>query len=206
MVALIKRLEANGHTYASEGSIYFRISSFEDYGKAYRLEAGGQYNGRSRGVDEYEKRTRAILFSEEQPERRAGLADPLRRGPSGWHLECSAMSMRYLGESFDIHCGGVDLIFPHHENEIAQSEGATGRQYATGCMRSTCSSKAQNVEESRQFLHSCLSARARILARLPFVICLVSAPYRKQLNFTLEGLRGSETASQEASRFSPQTP
>jgi cysteinyl-tRNA synthetase len=132
MVRLIQRLESAGVTYRSEGSIYFRIADFPRYGALSGIRAEGLVAGMSGRVDadDYAKEDardfalwKAVAASD------IGWDTPLGRGRPGWHIECSAMSMRLLGESFDIHCGGVDNIFPHHENEIAQSEAATGKPF-----------------------------------------------------------------------------
>jgi len=133
MAQLIEKLEQRGHAYQSDGSIYYRIKSFPEYGKLSKINFAGNVAGASERVDtdKYEKedaRDFALWKApsrEDEPAWDAGIG----RGRPGWHIECSAMSMKYLGETFDLHLGGVDLIFPHHENEIAQSEGATGKQF-----------------------------------------------------------------------------
>ncbi len=132
MVSLIERLDAAGVTYRSEGSVYYRIAAFPPYGRLSGVHAEGLVAGAGGRVDadEYEKedaRDFALWKAVETGE--IGWDTALGRGRPGWHIECSAMSMALLGESFDIHCGGVDNIFPHHENEIAQSEAATGRPF-----------------------------------------------------------------------------
>jgi cysteinyl-tRNA synthetase len=134
MVALIKRLEANGHTYEQDGSIYYRIKSFPGYGKLSHFDIDTLEAGASGRVDRDEYSTEDArdfaLWKAYVPEDGAVFWETdLGKGRPGWHLECSCMSMKYLGESFDIHCGAVDLVFPHHENEIAQSEGATGKPF-----------------------------------------------------------------------------
>jgi cysteinyl-tRNA synthetase len=134
MVAIIKRLEEKGRAYESEGSYYFRITSFPEYGKLSKINFAGNIAGASERVDtdKYDKedaRDFALWKAQDEPDEPAWETE-LGTGRPGWHIECSAMSMKYLGETFDIHAGGIDLVFPHHENEIAQSEGATGRQFA----------------------------------------------------------------------------
>ena len=133
MVALIERLEARGHTYTADGSVYFRIASFPEYGGLSRLDVSGIKTGARVDTDKYEKEDARdfVLWKLKGDEPAWAQWDaPFGRGRPGWHIECSAMSMKYLGETFDIHCGGVDLIFPHHENEIAQSECGTGKLFA----------------------------------------------------------------------------
>ena len=130
MVALIRRLEEKGLTYRSEGSLYFRIAAFPGYGKLARVDLGGILSGARVDVDEYEKEhPRDFALWKAPKEGEPAWDTALGRGRPGWHIECSAMSMKYLGESFDVHTGGTDLVFPHHENEIAQSEGATGKPF-----------------------------------------------------------------------------
>ncbi len=129
----IKALEQNGHTYTSDGSIYFKISTFPDYGKLARLDHSGIKSGARIDCDKYDKDdARDFVLWKATQARRAGVGSGhSAQGRPGWHIECSAMALRLLGEApIDIHAGGVDLIFPHHENEIAQSEGATGKQFS----------------------------------------------------------------------------
>jgi cysteinyl-tRNA synthetase len=132
MVAIIERLEAAGVTYRSDGSVYFHIADFPAYGRLSGARAEGLVAGAGGRVDadEYDKEDARdfALWKAVGPEE-IGWDTRLGRGRPGWHIECSAMSMALLGESFDIHSGGVDNIFPHHENEIAQSEAATGRTF-----------------------------------------------------------------------------
>ena len=134
MVEIVKKLTARGHTYESDGSIWFRISTFPGYGKLSRIDLSAVKRGARVADDEYEKEdVRDFAVWKAAKEGRARVGDcgrrELGRGRPGWHLECSAMSMKYLGETLDIHTGAVDNIFPHHENEIAQSEGATGKPF-----------------------------------------------------------------------------
>ncbi|MGA9774502.1 MAG: cysteine--tRNA ligase [Candidatus Dormiibacterota bacterium] len=134
MLALVSRLVERGSAYVRDGSVYFRISSFPAYGKLSHLDTAGLRSGASGRVDEdeYEAKEQVRDFALWKAGRKGDLAawpSPYGWGRPGWHLECSAMSMDQLGETFDIHCGGVDNKFPHHENEIAQSEAATGVQF-----------------------------------------------------------------------------
>jgi cysteinyl-tRNA synthetase len=134
MLSLIDRLVESGHAYQSEGSVYFRIESFAEYGRLSRLEVKGLRTGASGRIDsdEYEPKEAVRDFALWKAAEQGDLAawpSKYGWGRPGWHLECSAMAMELLGESFDIHCGGVDNKFPHHENEIAQSEAATGKPF-----------------------------------------------------------------------------
>jgi cysteinyl-tRNA synthetase len=130
IIDLIKRLEDRGHAYQAGGDVYFRVRTMKDYGKLSRRNIDDLKSGAR--IEVGEKKEDALDFAlwkgSEPPE--PGWDSPWGRGRPGWHIECSAMSMKYLGETFDFHGGGEDLIFPHHENEIAQSEGATGKPFA----------------------------------------------------------------------------
>lgn len=134
MVQLIGQLRERGHTYEVDGSIYYKISSFPDYGKLSHFNLDELQQGASGRVesDEYgtdDARDFALWKAYTEDDGDIFWDTPIGKGRPGWHLECSCMSMALLGESFDIHCGAVDLVFPHHENEIAQSEGATGKPF-----------------------------------------------------------------------------
>ena len=130
MVALIQRLQKNTYTYESEGSIYYRISKFKNYGKLSKIDLSGMQVNARVDNDRYEKESARdfALWKAPKPGEHFWEA-PIGAGRPGWHIECSAMAMKYLGETLDIHTGGIDLSFPHHENEIAQSEAATGKQF-----------------------------------------------------------------------------
>jgi cysteinyl-tRNA synthetase len=204
MIELMKRLTDSGHTYQSDGSLYYSISSFPDYGKLSGLKVEGNLAGARVDVDEYEKADARdfVLWKAAKEEGEPRWPSPFGEGRPGWHLECSAMSMKYLGESFDIHCGGVDLIFPHHENEIAQSEGATGRPFVQYWVHTEfllvegekMSKRKGNYYTVRQLIEQ---------GNDPMAIryLLLSVPYRTQLNFTLDGLRGAETALEGLRNF-----
>ncbi|MFW5920606.1 MAG: cysteine--tRNA ligase, partial [Polyangiales bacterium] len=135
IVELVQRLIDKGHAYEADGDVYFDVQSFEGYGKlSHRnldeLAAGA--SGRTTDEESQRKRHPAdFALWKKSPEDEPGWDSPWSRGRPGWHIECSAMSMRHLGESFDVHGGGLDLVFPHHENEIAQSEAATNKTFAT---------------------------------------------------------------------------
>lgn len=132
MIELIKRLEAKGHTYVAGGNVYFSIDTFPRYGELARLNLGELKAGARIDVDENKRNPKdfALWFTKSKFENQVMVWDsPWGVGYPGWHIECSAMSMRYLGESFDIHCGGIDHIPVHHTNEIAQSEAATGKRW-----------------------------------------------------------------------------
>ncbi|HYP26288.1 MAG TPA: cysteine--tRNA ligase [Blastocatellia bacterium] len=203
MVEIMDRLTEAGHTYDSEGSLYFRIASFKDYGKLSGLKLEGNKAGARVDVDEYDKDdARDFVLWKAPKEGEPTWETSYGAGRPGWHLECSAMSMKYLGESFDIHCGGVDLIFPHHENEIAQSEGATGKPFVRNWFHveflqvegERMSKSKGNFYTVRQLIEKGYSPDAiRYL--------LLSVPYRTQLNFTMDGLRAAESALDRLRNF-----
>jgi len=197
MVDIIRRLRDAGHAYESGGSYYFRITSFPDYGKLSKINFAGNIVGGSERVDtdKYEKedaRDFALWKAREEPDEPAWETD-LGPGRPGWHIECSAMSMKYLGETFDIHAGGIDLVFPHHENEIAQSEGATGKQFARYWLHAEhLKVEGESMSKSRGNYYTFRDLRERGYDATAIRYLLLSVPYRKQLNFTFEGLRGAE--------------
>ena len=141
------------------------------------------------------KKTRAISRCGKSPRRETEPAwdTSIGRGRPGWHIECSAMSMKYLGETFDIHAGGIDLVFPHHENEIAQSEGATGQTVCSllDSLRTSQGRRRNDVEVEGQLLHVS-RVTAKGIRRPAIRYFLLSVPYNKQLNFTFDALAGAE--------------
>lgn len=197
MVSLIERLEERGHAYRSDDSVYYRISSFPEYGKLSKINFAGNIVGASERVDtdKYDKedaRDFALWKGAESPDEPAW-DTLLGRGRPGWHIECSAMSMRYLGETFDIHAGGIDLVFPHHENEIAQSEGATGRQFARYWIHyEHLKVNGESMSKSKGNYYTFRDVVARGFSPVAVRYFLFSVPYRKQLNFTFDALRGAE--------------
>src|SRR5438270_4293415 len=197
MSELIARLEADGHAYQSDGSIYYRIASFPEYGKLSKINFAGNIVGGSERVDtdKYDKedaRDFALWKAREQPDEPAWETE-IGAGRPGWHIECSAMSMKYLGETFDIHAGGIDLVFPHHENEIAQSEGATGKQFARYWLHAEhLKVEGESMSKTRGNYFTFRDLREKGFDPVAIRYLLLSVPYRKQLNFTFEGLRGAE--------------
>jgi len=132
MVELVKKLLDKGFAYRSDGDIYFKLSSFKDYGKLSKMKLENLKIGARVGKDEYEKEEAsdfALWKGWDEKDGDVFWETEIGKGRPGWHIECSAMSMKYLGEHFDIHTGGIDNMFPHHENEIAQSESATGKKF-----------------------------------------------------------------------------
>ena len=206
MIDIIAKLLENGHAYESEGSIYYRITAFPDYGKLSRINFSGNIAGGSERVDtdKYDKEDARdfALWKFVGPDENPGWDAPFGRGRPGWHIECSAMSMKYLGETFDIHGGGMDLQFPHHENEIAQSEGATGQLFAKYWIH-TEFLKIDDVtmSKSKGNFFTFRDLRNQGYSPLAIRYLLLSVPYRKQLNFTFEGLQGAESTVERLRNF-----
>ena len=137
MAQAIRTLTEKGCTYESEGSVYFRIASFPEYGKLSHIDFRGQRAGARVDQDNYEKDdARDFVLWKAAKENEPSWDTEVGRGRPGWHIECSAMAIEYLGSTLDIHAGGIDLTFPHHENEIAQSESLTGKPFARFWMHS----------------------------------------------------------------------
>ncbi|MEK6334674.1 MAG: cysteine--tRNA ligase [Acidobacteriota bacterium] len=197
MAAIIEQLEQRGHAYQSDGSIYYRIKSFAEYGKLSKINFAGNVAGASERIDtdKYEKedaRDFALWKAPNRPDETAW-DSPIGRGRPGWHIECSAMSMKYLGETFDLHLGGVDLIFPHHENEIAQSEGATGKQFVRYWLHfEHLKVEGETMSKSKGNYYTFRDLTAKGFSAAAVRYFLLSVPCRKQLNFTFDALRGAE--------------
>ena len=197
MVTLIEKLLANEHAYRSDGSIYYRIASFPEYGKLSKINFAGNIAGGSERVDtdKYEKedaRDFALWKEPESAEEPAWEAS-IGRGRPGWHIECSAMSMKYLGETFDIHAGGIDLVFPHHENEIAQSEGATGKPFVHYWIHfEHLKVEGETMSKSKGNYYTFRDVAAKGYSASAIRYFLLSVPYNKQLNFTFDALSGAE--------------
>jgi cysteinyl-tRNA synthetase len=204
MVELVQKLAAAGAAYQTEdGSWYFRLKSFPEYGKLSKKDLSGMEDGARVDVDEYEKdsaRDFALWKAAKPGETSWDTA--IGRGRPGWHIECSAMAMEYLGESFDLHAGGEDLMFPHHENEIAQSESVTHKTFARHWMHvrfllvdgRKMSKSEGNFYTLRDLLLKGYKASAIRLA-------LISVPYRHQLNFTFDGLIEATAAIERLRTF-----
>src|SRR6202166_4783387 len=203
MVKLIQRLTEKGFTYTSEGSTYFRISKFPAYGKISKLDVAGVQTGARVDMDRYDKDNARDFALWKAPKPGEHFWEtPIGPGRPGWHIECSAMAMKYLGETLDIHSGGVDLTFPHHENEIAESEAATGKTFVRYWLHAehllinqeVMSKSAGNFATLRElFLHGHKPSSIRFL--------LASVPYRRQLNFTPESLQGAASSVERLRNF-----
>ncbi|HEV8136530.1 MAG TPA: cysteine--tRNA ligase [Pyrinomonadaceae bacterium] len=197
MVTLIEKLLANEHAYESDGSIYYRIASFPEYGKLSKINFAGNIAGASDRVDtdKYEKEDARdfALWKAPDSETEPAWDSSIGRGRPGWHIECSAMSMKYLGETFDIHAGGIDLVFPHHENEIAQSEGATGKQFVRYWIHfEHLKVDGETMSKSKGNYYTFRDVVEKGYSPAGIRYFLLSVPYNKQLNFTFDALAGAE--------------
>ena len=197
MVSLIEKLIASGHAYESEGSVYYRIASFPEYGKLSKINFAGNIAGASDRIDtdRYEKEDARdfALWKEPASAEEPAWDSSIGRGRPGWHIECSAMSMKYLGETFDIHAGGIDLVFPHHENEIAQSEGATGKEFVRYWIHfEHLKVEGETMSKSKGNYYTFRDVAAKGYSAGAVRYFLLSVPYNKQINFTFDALAGAE--------------
>ena len=197
MVSLIERLLETDHAYKSDGSVYYRIASFPEYGKLSKINFAGNIAGASERIDtdRYEKEDARdfALWKEPRSAHEPAWDAPIGRGRPGWHIECSAMSMKYLGETFDIHAGGIDLIFPHHENEIAQSEGATGKQFVRYWIHfEHLKVEGETMSKSKGNYYTYRDLKAKGYSAAGIRYFLLSVPYNKQINLNFDVLAGAE--------------
>ncbi len=203
MVEAIEKLAANGCTYVSDGSTYFRISTFPEYGKLSHNDFSGIRSGARVDMDEYDKAdARDFVLWKAKKNSEPYWETPFGDGRPGWHIECSAMAMQYLGETLDIHAGGVDLTFPHHENEIAQSESITRQPFARFWLHSEhLHIESQKMSKS---LGNFYTLRDLLeMGHEPDAIryLLAAVPYRKKLNFTFEGLKAAGKSIERLREF-----
>jgi len=203
MVKLIERLQEKTYTYPSEGSIYYRIAKFPHYGRLSNIDVAGIQAGARVDVDRYEKESARDFALWKAPKPGEHFWEtPIGKGRPGWHIECSAMAMKYLGETLDIHTGGIDLAFPHHENEIAQSEGATGKPFVRYWMHAEhllVEGEKMSKSLGNFFTLRDLFAKGYKPSALRFA--LASVPYRKQLNFTFDGLQQAASSVERLRNF-----
>jgi len=193
MVEAVQQLTERGHTYVSDGSVYYRISTFPGYGKLSHNDFSGIRAGARVDVDEYDKDdARDFVLWKAAKEGEPSWDTAVGPGRPGWHIECSAMAMKYLGDTLDIHTGGVDLTFPHHENEIAQAEGISGKQFVRFWLHAEhLSIDAQKMSKSLGNFYTLRDLLKQGFAPEAIRYLLASVPYRKKLNFTFEGLQAA---------------
>ncbi len=206
MIALIEKLFEKGLAYQSDdGSVYYAIDKFPEYGKLARLDRDGMRSGARVAQDEYDKDNAAdfaLWKGCDEDDGDVAWDSPWGKGRPGWHIECSAMSQKYLGKTFDLHTGGVDNIFPHHEDEIAQSEGANGCLYAKYWMHCAhlqvegrkMSKSAGNFYTLREILDQGWSGREIRYE-------LIGTHYRQSLNFTFDSLKANRAALARLDEF-----
>jgi cysteinyl-tRNA synthetase len=203
MVDAIEILTAKGCTYTSDGSTYFRIASFPEYGKLSHNDFSGMRSGARVDVDEYEKDdARDFVLWKAKKGDEPYWTEPIGDGRPGWHIECSVMAMKYLGETLDIHAGGIDLTFPHHENEIAQSESITGKPFSRFWLHSEhLLVEWQKMSKSLGNFFTLRDLEDKGYKPEVVRYLLASVPYRKKLNFTFDGLEAAHTAIQRLRNF-----
>ncbi len=203
MIALIQKLLNKGIAYESDGSIYFSIKKFKNYGKLSRVGTRTLKIGARVDADEYTKDSAQdfVLWKAAKPGEPSWDAS-FGRGRPGWHIECSAMSMKYLGQTFDIHAGGVDLIFPHHENEIAQSEGATGKPFVRFFVEGEhLLVNGEKMSKSLGNIFTLRDIEKRGFDPLAFRYLVLTAHYRSKLNFTWKSLAAAQESLERLREF-----
>jgi cysteinyl-tRNA synthetase len=204
MAEFISKLQEKGFAYrAEDGSYYFRIAKFPDYGKLSKKDFAGMEDGARVDVDEYEKDSARdfALWKAPKPGE-ASWDTSIGPGRPGWHIECSVMAMEELGETFDLHAGGEDLIFPHHENEIAQSESLTGKPFARFWFHSRfllVEGEKMSKSQGNFFTLRDLVLQGHKPSSIRFL--LASVPYRNQLNFTFDGLKQAAVSVERLRNF-----
>jgi cysteinyl-tRNA synthetase len=203
MVVLIQKLQKKTYTYNSEGSIYYRISKFKNYGKLSKVDLSGIQAGARVDNDRYEKESARDFALWKAPKPGEHFWETaIGAGRPGWHIECSAMAMKFLGETIDIHTGGIDLAFPHHENEIAQSEAATGKPFVRYWMHAEhllVEGEKMSKSLGNFFTLRDLFGKGYKPSALRFA--LASVPYRRQLNFTFDGLQQATSSVERLRNF-----
>ncbi len=208
-IAMIEQLIEKGHAYASDdGSVYFSVSSFPEYGALSHLDTReldlGKTQNQRADADEYEKDSVAdfVLWKTRKPEDGENYwQSPWGEGRPGWHLECSAMIKEYLGTDFDLHSGGVDLVFPHHDNEIAQSKCSCGGNFAAHWFHIThLMVDGGKMSKSLGNLYTIADLEAKGNTAMEVRYVLISGHYRKQLNFTLDSLHAAQEGLQKLAK------
>ena len=206
-IALIDRLVKKGHAYEKNGSVYYKVDSFKDYGALSRLKEREITTESPANIesDEYERESAAdfALWKARKPEDGENFwKSPWGEGRPGWHIECSAMSMKYLGETMDLHSGGIDLCFPHHENEIAQSEGVTQKPFAHHWFHIThLLVDGKKMSKSLGNLYTLDDVMKKGFTPMELRYVLFSGHYRQPLNFTWDSLHAARSALEKMSKF-----
>ena len=196
MIAMIESLIETGHAYVRDDSVFFRIAEDPDYGRLSRIDLSQVRQGERVASDDYGKEdARDFVLWKGAKAGEPSWESPWGPGRPGWHLECSAMSIKYLGETFDIHCGGVDNMFPHHENEIAQSESSTGKPFVNYWLHSehlVVDGEKMSKSLGNQYVLNDLLERGDPPRALRYLF--LSVHYRQKLNFTFEAVETAQSA------------
>ncbi len=203
MVELIERLQRKEFTYNSDGSVYYRIAKFPGYGKLSKIDLTGIQAGARVDNDRYEKESAQdfALWKAPKPGEHFWETE-IGKGRPGWHIECSAMAMKYLGDTLDIHTGGIDLAFPHHENEIAQSEGATGKPFARYWVHAEhLLVEGEKMSKSLGNFYTMRDLYQKGYKPSALRYALASVPYGRQLNFTFDGLQQATNSVERIRNF-----
>lgn len=212
MIALIKQLEGKGVAYVADGSVYFSIAKYPNYGRLAGIDLGGLKAGARVDNDEYDKEAAQdfVLWKAAKPEDEAVGAvwdSPWGKGRPGWHIECSAMSMKYLGETFDLHVGAIDLLFPHHEDEIAQSEAATGVEFARFFLEAEhLLVDGHKMAKSAKNFYTLDDIEQKGISPRAFRYLVLTSHYRSKLNFTWDSLQAAENALKHLDDFQYRDP
>jgi len=203
MADAIARLAAGDHTYTSDGSVYFRIATFPGYGKLSHNDFSGNMAGARVDVDEYEKAdARDFALWKAPKDGETSWDTKVGPGRPGWHIECSVMAIKYLGATLDIHAGGIDLVFPHHENEIAQSESLTGKPFSRFWLHAEfLMVEGQKMAKSLGNYFTLRDLIGRDYKPEAIRYLLASVPYRKSQNFTFDGLQAAQRAIERLRNF-----
>jgi len=198
MVALIKKLLDKGYAYKTDDGIYFSVSKFKDYGRLAHIDFSKLKQSERMKKDSYEKeeaRDFALWKFWQAEDGKVFWNTDIGKGRPGWHIECSAMSMKYLGEHFDIHTGGIDLVFPHHTNEIAQSEAATGKKFVNFWLHNGwLLADNQKMSKSLGNFYTLRSIMEKNMAPLVLKYFYLATHYRSQFNFTWDNLESSKNS------------
>jgi cysteinyl-tRNA synthetase len=206
MVALITKLIEKGYAYKGEdGSMYYEVSKFKDYGKLANIKVENLKLGARVKADEYTKEEAqdfALWKAWNEEDGDVFWEAPFGKGRPGWHIECSAMSMKYLGETLDIHCGGVDNLFPHHENEIAQSEAATGKKFVNYWLHNEhLLIEGRRMAKSLGNYYTVRDLVTKGYDPKAIRYLLLATHYRQQINFTFEGLEAAKNTLDRLTNF-----
>ena len=203
MKTLIQKLMAKGLAYAREGSVYYRIAGFPNYGCLAHLDREGMQSGASVDADEYDKdHAQDFVLWKAAKAGEPTWDSPWGAGRPGWHIECSAMGIEHLGDRVDIHTGGVDLVFPHHENEIAQSEGALGHPWVSNWVHGEfLMVEGEKMSKSLGNFYTLRDLRDKGIDPITFRYAIQSNHYRKLLNFSFEGLKAADNSLKRIRAF-----